>query len=110
MNCDILEFTTQVYARLTGRWALGILSLATGLNPFVTTVPTAGAVGANVIILGNNLTGTTKVSFNLKAAAFTVLSETEITATVPASATTGSVEVVTPGGTLASNHAFRVLK
>jgi hypothetical protein len=41
-------------------------------------------------------------------AAFTVKSATEITATVPASATTGTVKVVTTGGTLSSNVSFRV--
>ena len=72
------------------------------------TLPTSGSVGANIIILGNNLTSTTSVTFNGIAAAFQVISNTEITATVPAGATTGEVKVVTPYGTLQSNVAFRV--
>ena len=59
-------------------------------------------------ILGNSLTGTSSVTFNGTAAAFTLVSDTEITATVPTGATTGTIQVVTPGGTLTSNVAFRV--
>ena len=87
-----------------------VFSLSLGLAPFVATVPTAGAVGSSVTILGNHLTGTTGVTFNGTAASFTVVSSTEITATVPAGATTGRVKVEAPNGTLKSNAAFRVLK
>ena len=80
-----------------------------GLGPFVVTVPTARKVGQKVIILGTNLTGATSVSFNGAAATFKVVSATEITTTVPAGATTGTVQVVTPGGTLNSNVPFWVL-
>jgi uncharacterized protein (TIGR03437 family) len=60
------------------------------------------------MILGDNLTGATKVTFNGLPAAFTVVSSTEIEATVPIGATTGTVTVVTPGGTLESNAPFQV--
>ena len=86
-----------------------IFSLNMGLRPFVATEPASGKVGATLVILGNNLTSATGVSFNGTAAAFTVVSSTEITATVPAGATTGRVEVVTPAGTLDSNVKFRVI-
>jgi type IV pilus biogenesis protein CpaD/CtpE len=85
-----------------------LFSLSVGLGPFVETLPASGAVGATVIILGNNLTGSTAVSFNGTASAFTVASSTEITTTVPAGATTGTLKVTTPSGTLNSNVAFRV--
>jgi hypothetical protein len=67
-------------------------------------------VGAKVIILGNNLTGATSVTFNNTTAVFKVVSNSEITTTVPAGATTGKVRVVTPKRKLASNVNFRVLK
>jgi uncharacterized repeat protein (TIGR03803 family) len=87
-----------------------IFRLSLGLAPFVRTVQNFGAVGAAVIILGNNLTGATGVTFNGATAAFSVVSDTEITATVPAGASTGSIQVVTAGGgTLSSNVAFVVL-
>jgi uncharacterized repeat protein (TIGR03803 family) len=86
-----------------------IFSLSTGLRPLVETIPTAGKVGARVTILGNNLAGSTGVTFNGTAASFTVISNTAITATVPAGATTGRVIVTTPTHTFRSNPAFQVL-
>lgn len=83
--------------------------LAVGLQPFVATRPTVGPVGTSVIILGNNLTSTTAVTFNGTPATFTVVSSTEVTATVPAGATTGPLQVTTGAGTLESNVAFRIL-
>jgi large repetitive protein len=85
-----------------------VFSLSVGLRPFVETRPTSGEAGAAVIILGNNLTGATGVSFNGTAAAFTVVSSTKIITTVPDGATTGQVEVTTPSGTLTSNVSFNV--
>jgi hypothetical protein len=79
-----------------------------GLGPFVETRPTSGAVGTAVIILGNSLTAATSVTFNGKAAAFKVVSSTEITTTVSKGATTGKVSVKTPNRTLTSNVNFRV--
>jgi len=86
-----------------------VFSLSVGLGPFVETQATSGAVGATVKILGTDLTGATSVSFNGTAAAFTVVSPSLITTTVPPGATSGKVEVVTPSGTLLSNVPFRVL-
>jgi hypothetical protein len=85
-----------------------VFSLSVGLGPFVETEPTAAKVGATVKILGTNLTGTTSVNFNGKTATFAVVSNSEITTTVPAGATTGEVQVATPSGTLLSNMSFRV--
>jgi uncharacterized repeat protein (TIGR03803 family) len=86
-----------------------IFSLGNGLSPSVKTVPVAGKVGKRVIIVGNGLTGSTSVTFNGTAAAFSVVSDTEIIATVPSGATTGVVSVATPSNTLNSNPMFQVL-
>jgi uncharacterized repeat protein (TIGR03803 family) len=86
-----------------------VFSLSVGLAPFVETQPTSGKLGASVKILGTNLTGATSVTFNGTPAVFEVVSSSFITTTVPAGATTGKVQVVTPGGTLTSNVPFRVL-
>jgi uncharacterized repeat protein (TIGR03803 family) len=86
-----------------------VFSLSVGLGPFVETQPTFGEVGEVRKILGNDLTGATSVSFDGTAAAFTVIAPSLITATVPAGASTGTVQVVTPSGTLSSNVPFRVL-
>ena len=86
-----------------------VFSLSVGLRPFVQPVSTSGKVGAKVILLGNNLTSTRSVSFNGRSATFTVVSDTEITTTVPTGATSGKLQVVTASGTLKSNVSFRVL-
>jgi uncharacterized repeat protein (TIGR03803 family) len=85
-----------------------VFSLDVGLGPFVAPTPVWGLVGTRVTILGNNLTGTSAVGFNGASAAFTVVSDSEITTTVPAGATTGAIQVTTPSVTLSSNTAFRV--
>lgn len=86
-----------------------IFRISLGLAAFVKTVQDAGAVGASVIIYGNGLTGSTSVTFNGTSALFSIVSDTEITTTVPAGATTGEIQVVTPSTTLSSNVAFQVL-
>ena len=86
-----------------------IFSLATGLAPFVEPIPTSGKVGSKVTILGTNLKGATAVSFNGTAATFRVVSSSEITATVPTGATSGTVAVTTLSGTtLDSNVEFKI--
>lgn len=79
------------------------------LAPFVQPNPAYGKAGWKVDILGDNLAGTTSVTFNGSSAAYTVLSSTHIKATVPAGATSGPIEVSVPGGILTSNVAFQVL-
>jgi len=75
----------------------------------VETQPTFGEVGQFREILGTDLNSATSVSFNGTPASFTVVSPSLIAARVPAGATSGKVQVVTPGGTLSSNVPFRVL-
>lgn len=71
--------------------------------------PTSGAVGTSVVITGTNFCGATGVAFNVTAAtSFTVDSNTQITTTVPAGATTGPVHVTTPSGTADSATNFTV--
>ncbi len=71
--------------------------------------PAMGLVGSTVTIAGTHLSGTTAVGFNgTSATSFTVDSSTQITATVPATATSGPITVTTPGGTAASTTNFTV--
>src|ERR1022692_443526 len=86
-----------------------IFRLSVGLGPFVKGRPVSGEVGTAVEILGTDLHGATSVSFNGTAATFTVASRYLITTTVPAGASTGPIQVVTPNRTLSSNGSFRVL-
>lgn len=108
--------TTSAGARLAacdsdGQEGCGtVFSLSTGLDRFVEANPAFGAAGRSVNILGNNLTGATSVTFNgTPATTFIVVSSNLIKAQVPAGATTGTIVVTTPSGTLNSNVAFQVV-
>jgi uncharacterized repeat protein (TIGR03803 family) len=94
----------------TGTAAQGTTFLiATGLSPFVRFVQTRGKVGQTVGILGQGLKGTTSVSFGNASATFKIISDTYLTATVPAGATTSFVTVTIPTRLLKSNLPFQVL-
>lgn len=83
-------------------------SLNTGLGPFAGLVSVWGKVGSVIQILGQGFTGTSRVKLGGTAANFTVVSDTYLTATVPAGSS-GFVTVTTPGGTLTSNRQFFVI-
>ncbi len=87
-----------------------VFSLSASLRPFVETEPASAKIDRPIDVLGTNLNGATSVTFNGTAATFTVVSSSLITTAVPAGATTGTVQVVTPGGTLSSNVPFHVLQ
>ena len=87
-----------------------VFRLSVGFGPFIQTLPVMGAQGTAVEILGTDLTGAYRVTFNGRDAAFTVnFTGTGISTTVPRGATTGTVQVDTPGGTLQSIVQFNVL-
>lgn len=68
--------------------------------------PAWALIGSSVTINGASLSGATQVTFNGIAASFSVLSPTQITATVPVGTTTGYIKVTTPGGTATSAQLF----
>jgi uncharacterized repeat protein (TIGR03803 family) len=71
--------------------------------------PISGPVGTPVIITGNSLTQTTKVTVGgAKATSFIVNSNTQVTVTVPTGAKTGRIVITTPGGTATSATSFTV--
>jgi uncharacterized repeat protein (TIGR03803 family) len=84
-------------------------SLAVGMQPVVSLMPTSGTAGQTIEILGSGLTGTTSVRFGSGSATYTVVSDTYMTAVVPASGTTGTVTVTTPSGSLKSKQIFKLL-
>ncbi|MBZ5570946.1 MAG: hypothetical protein LAO09_03595 [Acidobacteriia bacterium] len=83
-------------------------SLDAALPAFVSFLPAAGKVGATIQFLGQGFTGTTAVSFNGTPAQFTVNSDTQVTATVPAGAKTGKIGIETKGGIAISAGTFTV--
>jgi uncharacterized repeat protein (TIGR03803 family) len=112
-DAGLVQDTNGDFYGTTSAGGLGgggtVFRLSVGLGPFVKAEPPSGKVGAAVKILGTNLTGATSVSFNGTAAVFTVLSPSLITTTIPAGASSGKVQVVTPSGTLSSNASFLVV-
>jgi len=71
--------------------------------------PKSGPVGEQVKITGVSLSQTMGVSFGaVPATEFKVDSDTEVTATVPAGAKTGTITISTSGGTAASTKKFTV--
>jgi uncharacterized repeat protein (TIGR03803 family) len=81
-----------------------VYSVDLGLEPFIALVGYISQPGQAVQILGQALTGTTSVTFNgIPATSFDIVSDTYMTAVIPAGATTGPVVVTTPTGTLTSN-------
>jgi uncharacterized protein (TIGR03437 family) len=57
---------------------------------------------------GTGLTQTTKVTIDKISASFTVVSDSEISVTVPAGAATGKIVVTTKGGGVTSSTNFTV--
>ncbi|MDQ8011046.1 MAG: T9SS sorting signal type C domain-containing protein [Flavobacterium nitrogenifigens] len=77
------------------------------INSFTPTSACAGS-GTSVVISGSAFNGATAVTFNGVASTFTVDSNTQITATLPSTAATGTISVTTPSGSVTSASSFTV--
>ncbi|TQF07954.1 cell surface receptor IPT/TIG domain-containing protein [Kitasatospora acidiphila] len=78
----------------------GVAFTYTPVAPVLAVVsPASGPVGSTVTLTGSGFSGATAVHFGAAASSFTVVSATQITATVPAGSGTVLVTVTTPGGT-----------
>jgi uncharacterized repeat protein (TIGR03803 family) len=80
--------------------------LNTGLKPYIILQFPLGNMGTTLGIFGQGFTTATAVEFNGTLAAFKVVSDTYLTATIPAGATTGYVTVTESSGTLKSSIKF----
>jgi hypothetical protein len=81
----------------------GGLPAITGFNP------TSGSAGTQVTITGSKLTGATALKFNgTSDPSFSVDSDTQITAHVPAGATTGPICATVSGSPVCSSSSFVV--
>lgn len=70
--------------------------------------PASGSVGASVSIAGTNLNFTTNVTFGGVSASFLIHSSTNLSAIVPAGASSGPIVAATLGGTAAGPGTFIV--
>jgi len=70
--------------------------------------PGSGSGGSTVTLTGSGLTGARAVSFNGVNASFAVGSDSQVTATVPSSATSGAITVTTAAGTASTASPFTV--
>jgi hypothetical protein len=87
-------------------WA-SVTPTASASAPSITSfTPSGGTAGTPVAINGANFTGATLVTFNGVAATFSVVSSTQINATVPIGATAGAIQVTTPSGVATSADNF----
>jgi len=80
--------------------------LTVGAPQLVALQSPIGAPGYSLGILGRGFKGATAVAFNGVPASYTVVSDTYLTATVPAGATAGFVSVTEPAATLQSAIVF----
>ena len=105
------------FADATHGWAVGgrtIFATTSGgfppPAPIITSVsPPVGVTETVLTVTGSGFTGSGAVAFNgVGATDSSLVSDMLITATVPASATTGSITVTTPGGSGANASNFTV--
>jgi subtilisin-like proprotein convertase family protein len=102
----VFDDTINDVGQIAGGWSLNVTTNGPTVGVFA---PTTGPAGTQVVIPGTNLTGATAVTFGgIPAAAFTVNSATQITATVPTGATSGPITVTTPNGSASSLASFQV--
>lgn len=94
-------------------WEIDDVSITGTVAPTPTLAsfsPANGCSGAGTIVTidGTNFNGASAVNFNGTSASFSIVSNTQITAVLPAGATSGVITVITAGGTATSSISFTV--
>jgi hypothetical protein len=84
---------------------LTAFSAAQGLG-IASFTPQSGITGSQVVIAGGGLGDVSRVEFGTLAASFTVVSATELEATVPDGATPGRIVLHTPTGSVSTKGKF----
>ncbi len=79
--------------------------------PTITSfTPSSAAIGATVTVTGTNLTGATGAKVNgVSASSVNVASATSMSFAIPTGATSGTIQVITPGGTATSSSSVTVI-
>lgn len=96
---------SALQAAAAGQTSIVIADPRPLINSFA---PSSASAGNAVVIAGLSLAGATAVTINGLAATYTVDSPTQITATVPALASTGAIAVTTPAGSYTSLTSLTV--
>jgi IPT/TIG domain len=114
ISATVAGGTTTGFVTITGPGGTGtslhVFTVVTPAPNLTGFTPLHGVIGATVTLTGTHFTGATGVSFNgTPAVAFSVVSDTLMTAVVPAGAATGHVSVTGPGGISSSPGVFTVL-
>ena len=86
------------------------LNITVNPQPSISSfTPSSGSAGTLVTISGAGFTGISSVLFNGLSAPFTVINNTQLTATVPAGSTTGLITVTNACGSASSPTPFNVI-
>ena len=94
----------------TAQSSAGFVVIIPGAPVITSFTPAYGAVGTSVTVAGTDFTGATALRFNGTAATtFAVVSNTQMTATVPVGASTGPITIATALGTGQSTSNFTVV-
>jgi YD repeat-containing protein len=105
--------TGNVVVTAAGGVASGGVSFTVTAAPSISSLsPTSGTVGSSVVLTGSNFgatQGNGTVTFNGTAATVSSWSNTSITATVPAGATSGNAVVTAAGGVASNGVSFTVI-
>jgi len=88
--------------------SLGIEGGKSKRPQIATFSPSAGPSGTTVTVNGSNFNGAKAVTFNGSNASFAVISASQLTAAVPANATSGPIAVTNAAGTATSGTSFTV--
>lgn len=91
-----------------GLLALSAIAGAANALTLTSFSPVGGSSGTTVALTGTGFASATTVQFNGTAASFSIVSDTQINATVPSSATTGPITVKTASQTVSSATNFFV--
>jgi hypothetical protein len=101
--------TGKIVVTTAGGTATSATNFVVAVPPTVTGfTPGSGVPGTSVVITGTGFDTASAVAFNGYGASFTINSSTQITATVPSSATTGKIKVTNAAGAASSSASFMV--
>jgi uncharacterized repeat protein (TIGR01451 family) len=109
LTATIPEGATTGFIEVNNASGFGISPALFYLQPWITGLNTnSGVVNSTLLLTGRSLTNASSVTVNGVNYPFTN-SPTQIGATVPTNATTGLIEVTTPGGIFITTNVFAIL-